>query len=154
MKKTSNKGFSMVELIIVIAIMAILAAALAPSLIKYINKSRLSTDIQTGTTIASAINAALAVEKAYDAASSYDKTQTLVNNVIGASDAFGTEVANVVGATSVSGKSKKDLAGATLDQNFYCYIDCANNKVIVWYGTSGDSQHHQVSPTPGDSMAE
>ena len=80
MKKTSNKGFSMVELIIVIAIMAILAAALAPSLIKYINKSRLSTDIQTGTTIASAINAALAVEKAYDAASSYDKTQTLVNN--------------------------------------------------------------------------
>ncbi|CCY59779.1 prepilin-type cleavage/methylation N-terminal domain protein [Clostridium sp. CAG:632] len=51
MKKTTNKGFSMVELIIVIAIMAILAAALAPSLIKYINKSRLSTDLSTGNSI-------------------------------------------------------------------------------------------------------
>ena len=76
MKKTTNKGFSMVELIIVIAIMAILAAALAPALIKYINKSRLSTDVQTGTTVASAINSALAVEKAYDAAESYDKHYT------------------------------------------------------------------------------
>ena len=33
MKKTNNKGFSLVELIIVIAIMAILAGAIAPTLI-------------------------------------------------------------------------------------------------------------------------
>ena len=32
-----NKGFSLVELIIVIAIMAILAGALAPALIKYLS---------------------------------------------------------------------------------------------------------------------
>ena len=31
MKKTNNKGFSLVELIIVIAIMAILAGAIAPA---------------------------------------------------------------------------------------------------------------------------
>jgi type IV pilus assembly protein PilA len=154
MKKTSNKGFSMVELIIVIAIMAILAAALAPSLIKYINKSRLSTDVQTGSTIASAINSALAVEKAYDDASIYDKKDTEVNSILSASDSFGAEVANVVGATSVSGKSKKDLAGSQLSQTFYCYIDVANNKVTVWYGTAADSVNHQVSPTPGPSMTE
>ena len=34
MKKTNNKGFSLVELIIVIAIMAILAGAIAPALIR------------------------------------------------------------------------------------------------------------------------
>ena len=37
MKKTNNKGFSLVELIIVIAIMAILAGAIAPALIRYID---------------------------------------------------------------------------------------------------------------------
>ncbi|MDF2801615.1 MAG: prepilin-type N-terminal cleavage/methylation domain, partial [Anaerocolumna sp.] len=39
-KKSNNKGFSLVELIIVIAIMAILSGALAPQLIKYLDKSR------------------------------------------------------------------------------------------------------------------
>ena len=41
MKKLNNKGFSLVELIIVIAIMAVLAGALAPALITYIEKSRI-----------------------------------------------------------------------------------------------------------------
>lgn len=46
-----NNGFSMVELIIVIAIIAILAAALTPQLIKYVRKSRRVTDIQTANEI-------------------------------------------------------------------------------------------------------
>ena len=66
MKKT-NKGFSMVELIIVIAIMAILAGALAPTLIKYIARSRISADISTGDSIASSIQTALTNEKIDDA---------------------------------------------------------------------------------------
>ncbi len=42
MKK--NKGFSLVELIIVIAIMAVLIAVLAPQYIKYVEKSRKAKD--------------------------------------------------------------------------------------------------------------
>lgn len=46
MKKrfSNNKGFSLVELIIVVAIMAILIGVLAPQYIKYVEKSRISGD--------------------------------------------------------------------------------------------------------------
>jgi len=47
MKKMNNKGFSLVELIIVIAIMAVLIAVLAPQYLKYVEKSRVSADGQT-----------------------------------------------------------------------------------------------------------
>ena len=44
--KKNNSGFSLVELIIVIAIMAVLIGVLAPQFIQYVAKSRVSTDLQ------------------------------------------------------------------------------------------------------------
>ncbi len=58
--KRNNKGFSLVELIIVIAIMAILAGVLAPQFVKYIGRSRISTDIQNAQQIATALSAEFA----------------------------------------------------------------------------------------------
>lgn len=57
MKKENmnDKGFSLVELIIVIAIMAILIVVLAPQYLKYVERSRNSTDMQNVTTIKTAI---------------------------------------------------------------------------------------------------
>ena len=66
MKKTNNKGFSLVELIIVIAIMAILVGAIAPALIRYIDKSRKSNDVSACKTIKTAIETAMANEDAYE----------------------------------------------------------------------------------------
>ena len=45
-KSLTNKGFSLVELIIVIAIMAVLVGVLAPQYIKYLDKSKISADKQ------------------------------------------------------------------------------------------------------------
>nr|MCR5609245.1 prepilin-type N-terminal cleavage/methylation domain-containing protein [Lachnospiraceae bacterium] len=61
----NNKGFSLIELIIVIAIMAILTSALAPQLMKYIERSKASTDINNAQSIKTNINTCLADESAH-----------------------------------------------------------------------------------------
>ncbi len=54
--KHNNKGFSLVELIIVIAIMAILAVSIAMSVIQYLEKSRVAVDVHNAHLIRDALN--------------------------------------------------------------------------------------------------
>lgn len=58
--KKNNKGFSLVELIVVILIMAIIAVALAPQVMKWVDESKVSADNNNETTLKSAIDAAVA----------------------------------------------------------------------------------------------
>ncbi|MCR5390245.1 MAG: prepilin-type N-terminal cleavage/methylation domain-containing protein [Lachnospiraceae bacterium] len=59
MKKTNNKGLSVVELVIVIAIMSIVVTVIAVSITKFIQRSRLSADVSNANVIATAINTAM-----------------------------------------------------------------------------------------------
>lgn len=69
MKKMNNKGFSLVELIIVIAIMAVLMGVLAPQFIKYVEDSRIQKDESAFGEVANAAQIALSVDKVYTAVS-------------------------------------------------------------------------------------
>lgn len=62
-KRLGNKGFSLVELIVVIAIMAVLVGVLAPTLIKNVEKSRESTDMQNLDSLRGSVVTALSTEK-------------------------------------------------------------------------------------------
>ena len=98
-----NKGFSLVELIIVIAIMAILAAAIAPALIRYIDKSRKSDDVAAAETVGTAVNAALANEDAYSEVSGSMNGTTDVWSATG-----GTSLAST---STFSGEMSANLGG-------------------------------------------
>jgi len=58
MKKMNNKGFSLVELIVVVLIMAIIAVALAPQVMKWVENSRKSNDIENYNALVEAANVA------------------------------------------------------------------------------------------------
>ena len=60
MKKTikaSKKGFTLVELIVVLVILAVLAAMLVPALVGYIDKAKAEKEYQTAATIYTAAQA-------------------------------------------------------------------------------------------------
>lgn len=59
MKKHNNKGLSVVELIIVVAIISIVVTVISVSLFRFIQRSRIEADVANANTIASAIQTAL-----------------------------------------------------------------------------------------------
>lgn len=86
-----REGFSLIELIIVIAIMAILIGVIALAVIPYINSSRESKDKQALSSVYSAVRTALADETIakettlgtdWADLSTYDKLNTKVNKLV------------------------------------------------------------------------
>lgn len=112
----NNKGFSLVELIIVIAIMAVLIGVLAPQYLKYVEKSRVSTDKQTVAGVVEAVNTVLTDDEVYEKIGS-SGSLTLTTTGITSGDTVSTAVKKIVG--DIKMVSKTYTGSATITYNFH-----------------------------------
>lgn len=129
MKKMNNKGFSLVELIIVIAIMVILVAVIAPQYLKFVNNSKVSTDVQTAADMVTAIDVAVADGAKPFAGTSFDVTKVTNLGSMPMSKYTGTN-----DKWTVNGDDKNGVTSITLT--------CADK--------SGTTAAWQVYPNPDD----
>lgn len=140
MKKMDNKGFSLVELIVVVAIMAVLMTVLAPQYLKYVEKARLQKDNSAIAEIANAIKIAMADETINSAVT--DGTTITFANSAG-DDATVTFSANVMlpGGTTVCGKladELTDVMGASCKTSSNTYNE-SSTPIVITINKTGSS---------------
>ena len=125
-ERMNDRGFSLVELIIVIAIMAILIVVLAPQYLKYVERSRNSTDLQNATTMKTAIETYAADPQAATPFTSGDEFNLEVKN-------GGT---TVTGAASAKAEADIKCSSRTRWSEYTITGEVLPNGAISWTYTS------------------
>jgi prepilin-type N-terminal cleavage/methylation domain-containing protein len=126
MKKMNNKGFSLVELIVVVLIMAIIAVALAPQVMKWVENSRKSTDIENYNALIEAANVATTNEDVIKELASHQWTIRMdANSSSVTGDGSGSTFTTLMTATLPGWTNTKITAGAWKNSTFT--IDIAQN---------------------------
>ncbi len=130
----NNKGFSLVELIIVIAIMAILVGVMAPQLIKYIEKSKVSSDTQAADAVHTAILTAMMDPEVvnhtgYNSSPVVKNTSGMSVASLARTDVVGSAALEILGESNGTAVNKRLKSTNATDIKFAVV---GNNKVSVW----------------------
>lgn len=115
--KKNNKGFSLVELIVVIAIMAVLMVVLAPAMLRYVEKSRAQKDNTAVTEVQRAVELALSEETVVDKISGGEVVTVSNGSIAAGTPAAPNELLAEVGKTVTSSDVK--LSSKTYKGQYY-----------------------------------
>jgi len=144
----NNKGFSLVELIIVIAIMAILVGVMAPQLIKYIEKSKVSADTQLADSVHTAILTAMMDPEVvnnskYNSSAfasvngSGDASKLVTTDIVGSA---ALEILGVNNGTELAGSLRSTrVGGGAFTQNDIKWSIMNQNQLSIWIDNSDAS---------------
>lgn len=140
-KRLSNEGFSLVELIIVIAIMAVLVGVITPQYIKYVNKSKYGVDVQTMDSLRNAMNIIALDPTVIEEPISGPIAATEIGSGIGTNnDVFWREVYGIMGVATtetVSGATQnRSVTSMTADVKKMLKLD--QNGVIKYSYSNGN----------------
>ncbi len=133
-KKMNNKGFSLVELIIVIAIMAILAVVLVPAFMRFVAQSRISNDISNADIINDAVTAMI-TEDAADQTTNF-AAAPYANNKLQVSNAQGNPW--VIDDPTNNQNANADIITAIGGEPILPSVDSQNNRFYVYADENGD----------------
>ena len=145
LKKLDNKGFTLVELIIVIAIIAVLAAVLAPQYIKYVEKSKVAVDENTRDELKHAVEVAIGDTTVYDKLPSAATGTAAVTLIYKAGDDAFT------GDSDATLKSKvtETITPATLKTQFPKSKTYSGKSITVTVTYTADTKSYTVAAAIG-----
>ena len=130
--KSSKKGFTLVELIVVLVILAVLAAMLVPALVGYIDKAKAEKDYQMAATVLTAAQAAATYQYSINGTKTITWT-TSAGNGVQVKDLVG-DASGKVSTCSFTANDDYVITGGsvTIDGHTYTWQPDATGDTPMW----------------------
>ncbi len=144
--KMNNKGFTLVELIVVLVILAILAAILVPTLLGYIERAKSEKDFSTAQTVRVAAQSEIAELYAKSSGDvtwpnlTSDDAKKAIFKLVGATDAGVLDGQQITFEAGKVENNQLTFLKITIGGRYYCYSSDTNE----WIG--GDAAKDKAVP--------